>query len=540
MTSQAETFCRNRRLFDVRRGVVYLRRTDNLAQHQWRHYGTVPAIRTHVIRDIGVTTHLPGVTASQHDAASAADPSLVETTTARESESDATESPRREEESDKSANRTRVLEEFVSHPNISLTEVTDAATGSPAGAGPPPPFADSAVKPQSLEGEQQQHPHHHHHPQSSSADPPPTHSSFSLSLSPSDILSSQAADTPGTDFSGMPPTLPAFRQPLSTSKHDQHSFRTQHDFPEGAPEGAVFDTWGSRDWVVESKLEDDVTTAKSHAPKRYPIMSRVGAGRKAGVGHRPMKTLTDFRSGNGTVRVIHPLPPVARGGPYPEQDDNDDDFDLAALERERTYAVLKRIDRLLEPSRAFFISDLTSSQLEVCPSTPSTSDLTDSLEPHLQGDPPPPPPHTHDRVYVHSDNFQKYFATDAVGDFPAAARAARSDVCEEGDPHQGYYDRIQARLAHFYGHTESSDRPGKDSSSSVPQVTATTARATIRRRGHSEPPPRDRSDDPFGGDSGGGGGGGTLCGGSYPGTSQPFLLDPTCPERSWWCDNGSV
>jgi hypothetical protein len=64
MTSKAEVFCRDRRLYDVKRGVVYLRRTEDLAQRQWRHYGTVPSIKTHVIRDIGVTAPLYDVTPS--------------------------------------------------------------------------------------------------------------------------------------------------------------------------------------------------------------------------------------------------------------------------------------------------------------------------------------------------------------------------------------------------------------------------------------------------------------------------------------------
>ena len=98
---------------------------------------------------------------------------------------------------------------------------------------------------------------------------------------------------------------------MSTSKDLQHSLRESRALPEDHPLAAQFNTWGSRDWALEGKLEPD-PQPRSHAPKRYPPMSRAagaGLGRSPGVGRRQLRTLTDFRSRNGTVRIIQPLAP---------------------------------------------------------------------------------------------------------------------------------------------------------------------------------------------------------------------------------------
>lgn len=56
----------------------------------------------------------------------------------------------------------------------------------------------------------------------------------------------------------------------------------------------------------------------------------------------------------------------------------DDKFDIEALSREKTYALLMRIDRLLEPNRAYFTSDFTSSLEEIRSTQPSLiSELDD-------------------------------------------------------------------------------------------------------------------------------------------------------------------
>ncbi|KAL8596185.1 hypothetical protein ACOMHN_021225 [Nucella lapillus] len=446
MTSQAETFCRNRRLFDVRRGVVYLRRTDNLAQHQWRHYGTVPAIKTHVIRDIGVTTRLSAVNASQYISA---DQSLEET---RELESDVRVSKndvrnsvsdvvnvKQPAENKTLVHRTQMVENFSNYPQISVTEVEDL---NPNPMNPPAGYMTSSLK--------------LHSPEylSHSADLPPQAASSisSFSFPQGDLSLLSRSD--GVKDVTMTSSLPAFRQPTSTSKHDQHSFRETRSFPGLPPEGAHFDTWGSRDWM---KWEADVTP-RSYAPRRYPLMSRVVGGgvggREGGGGPRQLKTLTDFRSGNGTIRVIRPLQPPAGAmrAPVVRVDEADEDLDLQGLEREQTYAMLKRIDRLLEPSKAYFFCDITCSQREVSlfsPSHSTSSDITESLPGSREER------KVKDQSHVHQNNFQNFFS---LGDGPCGNGIGLvKGMSSERDPHQEYYDRIQGRLAHFYGQSGPQD-----------------------------------------------------------------------------------
>lgn len=300
MSSQAETFCRDRRLYDVRRGVVYLRRTDDLAQRQWRHYGTVPAIKTHVIRDIGVTTRLSDFAASQDEASD----NLLLENNVRDSASDARESitdtasvggKRGLSGNEKFVCRTTVLEESGSaRPRISLTEVTDRVpSASPGGTEQKNPRAESP-EPNAVVASPSGDPN-----VSTAVSTP--QGTTSTSWTDSGVLSLDPRETR---------SLPAFSHPMSTSKDLQHSLRESHALPEGHPMAAQFNTWGSRDWALESKLEPD-PQPKSHAPKHYPPMSRAaGAGLgKKGVGRRQLRTLTDFRSRNGTVCIIRPLAP---------------------------------------------------------------------------------------------------------------------------------------------------------------------------------------------------------------------------------------
>ena len=330
MTSQAETFCRHRRLYDVRRGVVYLRRTDDLAQRQWRHYGAVPAIQTHVIRDIGVTTRLSDGTDSQHD--TSAHQSLNEakdldmsdakevSSDVRESGSSATRGGRQVGTSGERTvtYKTTVLEDSKSgvHPQISLTEVTDAVSSTAAGGevtdtvsstaaagtpGPQPPHSHPAT---AADGRRTN---------SNDPDPAPP------SALPHEGVSSSWADPdlPVPEL-GVMTRLPAFPQPASTSKHHRHSLREGLTWGGQPTCGGHFDTWGSRDWALDKKLAPSADR-QPRGPKHYPPMSRASrlAGGREGQGEgvgarRPhLNTLTDFRSHNGTVRVIRPLPPLA-------------------------------------------------------------------------------------------------------------------------------------------------------------------------------------------------------------------------------------
>lgn len=333
MASHAETFCRDRRLYDVKRGVVYLRRTDDLAYNQWRHYGAVPAIKTHVFREIGVTTRLSDVTGFQHDTSD--DQNLGESRASlsdvRRAECDvkSTESKKQTSENDRNSighvreppkhagtvnhakevsktrfsYKTRVLEESSSaRPQISITEVTDrhqSATPKPSTTiNPDKPYPDQNAVVSSSPADRNT---------SVTTTSSSVQGTVSLSWADSGVLHHK------------PREVQSFSDPLSTSKDFQHSLReSPHNaLPEvrQSSDGTVFNTWGSRDWEVERKLEPDLHP-KSHAPKRYPPMSRAagagaGPGNDKAAGRRQIKTMTDFRSRNGTVRIIRPAAPIA-------------------------------------------------------------------------------------------------------------------------------------------------------------------------------------------------------------------------------------
>ena len=160
---------------------------------------------------------------------------------------------------------------------------------------------------------------------------------------------------------------------------------------------------------------------------------------------------------------------------------------MDTLAREKTYAMLKRIDRLLEPTRAYFTSDLASSEKEVCSSsTPSTCDLTDSLPESAELRPERrlaerfhgQPDHSHgntDVVHVHNDNFRRYFADkprerddqfhgrshlsrEQPGYFSLGQMLQRrpADHFREPPDHfcGSYNDRIHGRSSPFRGHSE--------------------------------------------------------------------------------------
>ncbi|KAK6180037.1 hypothetical protein SNE40_012258 [Patella caerulea] len=127
-----------------------------------------------------------------------------------------------------------------------------------------------------------------------------------------------------------------------------------------------FNTWGSRDLGLDSKLVPD-EVPRVVAPKQSVPSSRVGSqGRD-----RQLRTETDFRSRNGLVRIVKPhkpLPPIARTE-YPEADPA---YDLDNLGREKTYVTLKRIDQILNPQQAFVKSELNSSELGILGSGSTT------------------------------------------------------------------------------------------------------------------------------------------------------------------------
>ncbi|XP_067670594.1 uncharacterized protein [Haliotis asinina] len=118
-----------------------------------------------------------------------------------------------------------------------------------------------------------------------------------------------------------------------------------------------FNTWGAGSYEFDKTLAPD-TKVNVGVPKRGVMMSRVAGGHR----DRPFRTNTNFRSRNGTIRIIEPLHPL------PSRDQRLmqlSEFDPETIEREKTYLMLRRIDQLLHPAKMFFRSEASTSEIEI-------------------------------------------------------------------------------------------------------------------------------------------------------------------------------
>ncbi|XP_071085989.1 uncharacterized protein [Haliotis cracherodii] len=118
-----------------------------------------------------------------------------------------------------------------------------------------------------------------------------------------------------------------------------------------------FNTWGTSNCEFDKKLMPDNKLSVG-LPKRGVIMSRVAGSQR----DRPFRTNTNFRSRNGTIRIIEPLQPLP---PRDQRMKQLSEFDPEAMEREKTYLMLRRIDQILHPAKMFFRSEVSSSEIEI-------------------------------------------------------------------------------------------------------------------------------------------------------------------------------
>ncbi|KAL3869612.1 hypothetical protein ACJMK2_042279 [Sinanodonta woodiana] len=108
------------------------------------------------------------------------------------------------------------------------------------------------------------------------------------------------------------------------------------------------------------KFRDSTKIVVKPTPKQPIVMSRVAAATR----DRHQRTMTNFQSRNGTIRVIKPLEP------FPEMEKfqrtyKTEPIDPEAIEREKTFMMLERIDRILHPNRRDFRPHLGSSEEEI-------------------------------------------------------------------------------------------------------------------------------------------------------------------------------
>ncbi|XP_045156993.2 uncharacterized protein LOC123523377 [Mercenaria mercenaria] len=105
-------------------------------------------------------------------------------------------------------------------------------------------------------------------------------------------------------------------------------------------------------------------------PRKSMPMSRVAAHER----QRHQRTVTNFRSRNGTIRIIKPLEPLPEIEKY-HKNIKQETFDLENIEREKTFMMLERIDRILHPNKKSPRTLLGSSEEEI----PGTSDSSVTL-----------------------------------------------------------------------------------------------------------------------------------------------------------------
>ncbi|XP_046555109.1 uncharacterized protein LOC124264411 [Haliotis rubra] len=128
---------------------------------------------------------------------------------------------------------------------------------------------------------------------------------------------------------------------------------------QGSPDNSSqpFNPWGASSLEFDKKLTPD-TKVNVGLPKRGVMMSRVAGSQR----DRPFRTNTNFRSRNGTIRIIEPLHPLP---PRDQRLKQVSEFDPEAVEREKTYLMLRRIDQILHPAKMFFRSEASTSEIEI-------------------------------------------------------------------------------------------------------------------------------------------------------------------------------
>lgn len=152
-----------------------------------------------------------------------------------------------------------------------------------------------------------------------------------------------------------------------------------------------FNTWGTS----HDELEDQTKlTADDMKPRELPFqyrdsrklvikpvprksvpMSRVAANER----DRHQKTVTNFRSRNGTIRIIKPLEPLPEVEKY-QKCHKPETFDMESIEREKTFMMLERIDRILHPNKKSPRTLLGSSEEEIPGSSASSKTLTSNVK----------------------------------------------------------------------------------------------------------------------------------------------------------------
>lgn len=151
-----------------------------------------------------------------------------------------------------------------------------------------------------------------------------------------------------------------------------------------------FNTWGSSLSPLDEQTrltEDDLRPRElpfhyrdnkkivvKPSPRKSVPMSRVAAADR----DRHQRTVTNFRSRNGTIRIIKPLEPLPEIEKF-QKSFVSDVFDIENIEREKTFMMLERIDRILHPNKKSPRTKLGSSEEEIISSGSSSMTIKDIM-----------------------------------------------------------------------------------------------------------------------------------------------------------------
>ena len=210
------------------------------------------------------------------------------------------------------------------------------------------------------------------------------------------MSSSESTVTAATGY--MPNSHGSLPQSLSRITHHR-PFVLESPVEEEEDEQRVpsqnFNTWGTSHSSLDDKTKltdedmkprelpfqyrDSRKLTVKPMPKKSMPMSRVAAIEK----DRHQRTVTNFRSRNGTIRVIKPLDPLPEIEKY-QKTYKPDVFDVENIEREKTFMMLERIDKILHPNKKSPRVVLGSSEEEILSTSRSSMTITEETKENVK------------------------------------------------------------------------------------------------------------------------------------------------------------
>ncbi|KAH3828961.1 uncharacterized protein LOC127832171 [Dreissena polymorpha] len=210
---------------------------------------------------------------------------------------------------------------------------------------------------------------------------------FNMTSTPRQSMS--GADSTVTGYTGYTGTSMSLPSHISRIVRHRHADYESPLAPISDDEERNYNPWGTtrnpldeqtmltpedmRPRELPFQFRDSRKLVMKPTPKRSMPMSRVADS----VRERHQRTVTNFRSRNGTIRVIRPLDPLPEIEKY-HRSYKPEVFDIENIEREKTFMMLERIDKILHPNRKSPRTPLGSSEEEIPATSTSSFTLTEN------------------------------------------------------------------------------------------------------------------------------------------------------------------